>query len=499
MKNGFRLGVTNKSACKSAKTRSQSRLEHVLEEKLLAEVAQHRIQGPFSRPPIEDLQISPISVVEKSTPGKFRFIHNLSSPVGHSVNDAIPTHLKTVQYCKVSDVVDLLLAKSKKTIFMAKYDIKDAFRIVPIHKEDWQMLGMKHKGAYFVDTVLPMGCGTSCAIFQSLTRAICWMMKKICPEVEIFGYLDDFLLCSPDLTSSKIHMKAFEDLCQQLGVPLAAEKTQGPSQKMVFLGIGIDVSTSSLFFEEKRVLDALKKIRDFVRKRIHKRVEWQSMVGTLSFLSQVVVPGRAFMTRISRKLAGSRRWIQTDSLIREDLDCWHEFLSQNLFRSFRMMDTRIRPSFHLYTDASGSLGFGVIVGREWTFGLWDSTWWSEQNIMLLELYPIWLALHLWQDQFMNNCIMIHTDNKSLTYALEKRCCRLPIADCLLRDISLLCMGKGIILRVAHIAGSDNSLADALSRLQVERFREETKGRVNHEPEHIPEFLGPKHCRTMLTC
>ena len=84
------------------------------------------------------------------------------------MNDAITESSKPVSYCRVSDAVDWIL-RQDRVIWLSKVDVKDAFRIVPINYRDSKYLGMRTGGAYFVDTVLPMGSGSPCAIFQALT------------------------------------------------------------------------------------------------------------------------------------------------------------------------------------------------------------------------------------------------------------------------------------------------------------------------------------------
>jgi hypothetical protein len=471
----------------------------MLREKLLNEVSLGRLLGPYLSVPIPSLHISPVALVEKKAPGKFRLIHNLSAPVGHSVNDAISDDLKTVHYCRVSDVVDHVLRHDVIGGFLTKFDVKDAFRVVPVHRDDWKFLGMFCEGAYFINIMLPMGCGTSCAIFQSLTRAVQWMMERRFPEVRVFGYLDDFLLCSRDARSAREHKSGFVHMCETLGLPLAHDKTKGPDARLVFLGIGIDLESRSLFLDEERVRGAVEKIDHFVSKRSHRRVGWQSMVGTLSFLSQVVVPGRAFMSRVSEKLSGSSFWIHLDPMVREDLVCWKDFLLNNLFRSFDMMDSELLPAFHIFTDASGSCGFGAVMGSSWFYGRWQDGWWSRQNVMLLELYPIWASLHVWKLRLEASCVMVHTDNEALVAVLNSRRSKLPLANLLLRDISLLCMYKGIKLRVVHIPGVENCLADALSRSQMGRFRTLTKGGMDELPVVVEERYSTVACKHMLIC
>jgi hypothetical protein len=47
----------------------------------------------------------------------------------------------------------------------------------------------------------------------------------------------------------------------------------------------------------------------------------------------------------------------------------------------------------LYTDASGSLGYGAVFQQSWFYGEWDENW-EDVNITVKELYPIVLGIDL---------------------------------------------------------------------------------------------------------
>ena len=110
------------------------------------------------------LKISPVSLREKSMPGQFRMIHNLSHPHnGSSINANIETIYKSVQHTSIRDVIELL-SHLPNGYFMGKTDIKDAFRIMPIKESDQPKLGMKFLDKYYFDRNLPMGCAMSCTL-----------------------------------------------------------------------------------------------------------------------------------------------------------------------------------------------------------------------------------------------------------------------------------------------------------------------------------------------
>ena len=75
---------------------------------------------------------------------------------------------------------------------MAKLDIKEAYRIVPIYPEDHQFLGVHWQGQVFVDCQLPFGLASAPAIFSAIGEVLEWILCQ--REVKaVIHYLDDFL------------------------------------------------------------------------------------------------------------------------------------------------------------------------------------------------------------------------------------------------------------------------------------------------------------------
>lgn len=58
----------------------------IIEEHIRKGIQSQRIAVPFDSPPFPDFISSPLGIVPKSVPGKFRIIHDLSFPDGNSVN-----------------------------------------------------------------------------------------------------------------------------------------------------------------------------------------------------------------------------------------------------------------------------------------------------------------------------------------------------------------------------------------------------------------------------
>ncbi|XP_075129430.1 uncharacterized protein LOC142202939 [Leptodactylus fuscus] len=90
--------------------------------------------GPFAEPPLPELKVSPLGVVPKKEPNKFRMIHHLSFPEGSSVNDGIDPELCSVVYTSF-DAAIAWVRKYGKGALLAKTDVEAAFRLLPVHPD----------------------------------------------------------------------------------------------------------------------------------------------------------------------------------------------------------------------------------------------------------------------------------------------------------------------------------------------------------------------------
>ena len=116
-----------------------------------------RTAGPFDNPPLPKLPSFPYWPCTKKQPGQFRTIFHLSYPkTGCSINSSISKEDYSLQYTTTDNAIQAIQALGKGT-FMAKTDIQSAFRLFPVHPEDWELLGMKCDGKYYYDKVLPFG------------------------------------------------------------------------------------------------------------------------------------------------------------------------------------------------------------------------------------------------------------------------------------------------------------------------------------------------------
>ena len=141
-------------------------------------------------------------------------------------------------------------------------------------------------------------------------------------------------------------------------------------------------------------------------------------------------------------------------------------------------------SYTIATDAASTFGYGLVFGPQWTFGQWEPEV-LTCHIMVLELYPIVLAVKLFSNSLCNKSVLILTDNEALVPIINKGTSKDSQIMKLIRIMVVQCLRDNILIRAQHIPGSENLRPDSLSRLQVKRFWCLSKG-ITTNPKPVSE-------------
>ena len=145
-----------------------------VEENILQEIA----SGNYVEVNDKPLIISALGAVPKPDSDDIRIIHDCSMPPGRGVNSYI--EIEKQRFETLDDAVHSV----KRGYFLAKVDLRHAYRSIPVHPNNYQALGLKwkFKGAtatsYFVDTRLPFGGSSAPGICHRITQAVKGMKKR---------------------------------------------------------------------------------------------------------------------------------------------------------------------------------------------------------------------------------------------------------------------------------------------------------------------------------
>ena len=246
------------------------------------EVSRGHTSGPFRHPPFDPFHCSPLGAVPKKD-GSVRIILDLSSPRGFAINEGIPKDLFTVKYSSFDDAVSLVQVLGPGA-FMAKLDVRHAFRLCPVRPDQWGLLGYCWQDEFFVDTRLPFGSRSSPFIFNTFADLLLWILIYVGGIRCVIHYLDDFFICAPSAKKCQDDMEVMQSIFSTLGVPLASDKTVGPVQCLTFLGIDIDVTTRSIRLPPDKFQELSTSLRLWLHKKKCTKRELLSLIGSLSFL-----------------------------------------------------------------------------------------------------------------------------------------------------------------------------------------------------------------------
>lgn len=275
-----------------------------------------------------------------------------------------------------------------------------------------------------------------------------------------------------------------------LGAPLADEKVEGPSTSLSFLGIELDTVLLMARLPPEKVAALQDLLRSWSGKRVCLRRDLESLLGHLHHAAKVVYPGRPFLRRLCdllRRTRSQSRFIRLNRDTRADLAWWSVFLRDwNGTSFFTSPHWSHLSDLQVSTDAAGAVGYGAFLDGQWFSGRWLPSQLSA-SIAFKELFPIVLAAHVWGSSWRGLRVQFWCDNQGVADLISRRFCSDGPLGGLLRNLFLAAARHSFWVSAIHVPGRANSIADALSRSQFQRFRS-LDPTVASEPTPVPGQL-----------
>ena len=186
------------------------------------------------------------------------------------------------------------------------------------------------------------------------------------------------------------YMEVMQNICNYIGAPLSAKKTEGPTQVITFLGMLIDFFHQTITIPKEKVDKAVEMITEAIaslsktgnakgKVSVH---DIPKITGTLNFFCRAIPCGRPFLCRLydlqSKAIPSKHRGragikpnpnflVRLNEGTRHNLAMWLKFLNSPNFYNhrqipfLRFIGTEQGPL--LFTDASGNsrLGFWLLL------------------------------------------------------------------------------------------------------------------------------------------
>ena len=239
--------------------------------------------GPFFTNPFPDKTASsPLNSVPKWDSDKRRVILDMSFPSSHSVNDGIDKdHYLGVSIDLTYPTIDFFATMVKAVgpeALMYKRDLHRAYHQIWTDPFDVPHQGFFWQGAFYLDTVLVMGCTSSAYICQWVTSALAHIHNSwgaLCTN-----YLDDFIGVAP-LNKAKKDFHKLSWLLQDIGVWESEHKACLPSSLMVVLGIIFNIIDMTISISPERVDEIQAELDSWHNRAKMSCKQLESLIGKL--------------------------------------------------------------------------------------------------------------------------------------------------------------------------------------------------------------------------
>ena len=150
----------------------------------------------------------------------------------------------------------------------------------------------------------------------------------------------------------------------------------------------------------------------------------------------MVPQGRAFLRRVydlfNARLK-SYHHIRITKEVKRDLDVWLMFFEN--FNGRCLFQRRRASDRWLVSDASGSIGFGLLFGGIWAYGTWPDEWLSY-GITFKEMFPVALTVCKWAHLVKDSVLMCESDNMVVVQTINAMTSKCPLTMVLVRRLAL---------------------------------------------------------------
>jgi hypothetical protein len=432
--------------------------------------------------------VQPLHVIIKP-PRKPRIVVDLS----RNLNDHL--RYEYFHYSNISDAVDL----SFHGCWYSKLDLSNCFLSFPLHPSALPHFLFRFEGQLYQFTRMPFGLSTAPRICTELLSVVAYYLRLHGVDA-LVRYLDDFLFINKDEASGQLALALAQRTFDAFGLVVNPDKTEGPAQRLTFLGIAFDSIACTLSCTRERVDELLTLLADAVKGSRVELTALATLIGKLQFASQVLPGFRPFIHGMQalynsressvRHTNGTDRHrhftlqhskVKTSVDFRGDVRFWLVHLPR--WNGIARWRTTQSDPFVFASDASLQ-GFGFYLeslphhtdptlwhcslqlgsGFVGVYSPCDSTYHRESGqINWCEVFAMYAALSTYRTVLRDCCVVFYCDNSTGVHILNRQSTRAFGLAPLLRDIFLLCLECNITLRAVHRPGVENVLADFLSR------------------------------------
>ena len=409
--------------------------------------------------------VSALGAILKPNNKDVRLIHDCSRPIGLGLN-SYATLPEKMRYQTVQEACELLDSHG----YMAKVDLKSAYRSVALHPSQYEYTGLKwtftgdNHPTYIIDKRLCFGARLSPGHFNRLTQAVCRMMKRC--GYKTISYIDDFWITHQTKEGCQEALTTLMTLLRELGFSIAYDKVEGPTQQIIFLGILINSVSMSLHLPEDKVKAYKELLLSYSKRSRASYRQLQQLAGKLSWASHIVQGGRIYQQRVldlMRPMQHPSHKVRLSSEFHADINWWLHILQ--VCNTKRLIHPK-GQTLWISCDACQT-GAGIVSQTDWAYIDWekDLPFMLNKHINVKETMAIICAIYRWAPTWSGHTVVIKTDNITARAAFCKGRTKDKLMMAHIRHIFWLSVLFDFKIECVYTPGVTNIEADCVSRLR----------------------------------
>ena len=303
-------------------------------------------------------------------------------------------------------------------------------------------------------------------------------------------------MVSPADSSVCAHnVKTILHVASQVAYPLPPTTLKDPPHAWVFLGILISTNCMETSLPDDKLHKSISELQSWSTHNKCLKRELLSLIGKLNFACRIIPAGHIFL-RLSISPLRHTFHITMNREARHNIAWWLRYLPSREGRAIMPDPCWIKSAdLELFTDASGSLGYGIFYMGHWLAHPWPPEL-RVRSIQWQKLYLIALACLLWGHVVKKEAPLSLRQPSSSGCLGFWHFLGLPYyASCSFRLLSAATNHYTVL--VTHIVGTNNSIADSVSSADISvlsprpnsRLRTNSGFRISSDPlTHRLAFL-----------